>query len=394
MNNNNNLNLALIPKELTFILEILNEKSDDLLLQKSEVWLKEIDWHLFFKQAMHHRVYPLLFSKLKKHENLVPLNVLQTLQHEYKRNTFQMLHLTAEMEKVSELLTDHHIQILFLKGPMLGSELYGDISLRTSGDLDVLVPLEKLSKVEDILIQNGYEKNDYFQTVLSDWKWRHHHITFFHPKTNIKLEVHWRLNPGPSMEPCFNELWERKRISEITSYPTYILGNEDLFFFLVTHGARHGWSRLRWLIDIHQIVKKEQDWVALNKTLRKYHYQQLGGQAMLLSSELLGTTISKGMKPLIQGSHSKQLAQKTIFYLERMVNLHTEPVPEDISKFHQRYLYSLMSTQQKFLYILSWMYPYPTDVETLPLPKKIHFLYFPLRPILCMWRKMRKQAFS
>ena len=35
----------------------------------------------------------------------------------------------------------------------------------------------------------------------------------------------------------------------------YILGREDLFLFLVSHGARHGWSRLRWLIDIHQIVK-------------------------------------------------------------------------------------------------------------------------------------------
>ena len=93
--------------------------------------------------------------------------------------------------------------------------------------------------------------------LLNDWKWRHHHFTYYHPIQGTKIEIHWRLNPAPSKEPTFNELWSRKRKSSITSYPTYFMGNEDLFFFLVTHGARHGWSRLRWLVDIHQISKKE-----------------------------------------------------------------------------------------------------------------------------------------
>ena len=39
-------------------------------------------------------------------------------------------------------------------------------------------------------------KDDYIQTVLNDWKWRHHHVTYFHPEKEIKLEIHWRLNPA------------------------------------------------------------------------------------------------------------------------------------------------------------------------------------------------------
>ena len=31
---------------------------------------------------------------------------------------------------------------------------------------------------------------------------------------------------------------------------------------------------------------------------------------------------------------------------------------------------------------MSFLYPYPEDAETLPLPKYLHFLYFPLRPFL------------
>ena len=72
----------------------------------------------------------------------------------------------------------------------------------------------------------------------------------FHPTKQIKLEIHWRLNPGPGKEPGFEELWKRKRKSTLTSNSVYMLGEEDLFLFLVSHGARHGWSRLRWLVDI------------------------------------------------------------------------------------------------------------------------------------------------
>ena len=75
-----------------------------------------------------------------------------------------------------------------------------------------------------------------------------------------------------------------------------------------------------------------------------------------------------------------------------MVNLHTYPIPEDVAKYHKQYLFKLMSPQQKLIFILSFLYPYPDDAKTLPLPKKIHFLYFPLRPLLWAWRKTRKHA--
>lgn len=98
-----------------------------------------------------------------------------------------------------------------------------------------------------------------------------------YPK-KIKLEIHWRLNPGPGLEPTFNELWARRRISSITSFPVHYLGREDLFLFLVSHGARHGWSRLRWLIDIDKLVKQRIDWIKLARLLTKYQFNYVGGR--------------------------------------------------------------------------------------------------------------------
>ena len=59
-----------------------------------------------------------------------------------------------------------------------------------------------------------------------------------------------------------------------------------------------------------------------------------------------------------------------------MINLHTEPVPEEVFIYHSRHLFSLMSNQQKILYIMSQLYPYPIDAKTLPLPKFLHFYIF------------------
>ncbi|MFP7735353.1 nucleotidyltransferase family protein [Priestia aryabhattai] len=391
----NTLNVVRIPKELRLILELMKEGNHQYVQKHQESLCRDIDWNFFIKLTIHHRVYPLLNFKIKMlDESLVPAYVFQFLNHQYKKNTFQMLRLSAEMERVSKLFSEQNIRTVFLKGPVLAQDLYGDLSLRTSSDLDILIPIEKLEKAEELLLALGYEKDDYIETVLNDWRWRHHHVTYIHPRTKMKLEIHWRLHPGPGKEPSFNELWERKSKSELTSYPVYLLGTEDLFLFLVSHGARHGWSRLRWLVDIRQLMRQRVDWIKLYNLFKTYHNPHVGGQAVILASQLLNTQIVEEIKPLLVDKRSKELAQEAIFYLENMVNLHTDPVPEEVSEYHKRHLFSLMSVEQKLFFIMSFFHPYPEDADTLPLPKKLHFLYFPLRPLLWVWRKTRKRALS
>lgn len=395
MENDCSLNAESIPKELQLLLEILKLQDDKNFLENRSKWFTGTDWNKFLELTIHHRVYPFVYTKMKEWDkNLVPAHIIQDLQKYFKMNTFQMLNLSAEMGQVSQLFTENEIQTLFLKGPALAHDLYGDISLRTSCDLDILIPIQKLEKAEKLLLERGYVKDDYIETVLNDWKWRHHHITFFHSQKKIKLEVHWRLHPGPGKEPSFEELWERKRKSTFISSPIYLLENEDLFLFLVSHGARHGWSRLRWLVDVKQMMQQKLNWKKVSELLKKYEARQVGGQALILAANLLNTKINKEMKVLADQKSSKQLAQDALFYLKRMINLHTDPVPDEVATYHKRHLFSLMSRRQRILFIMSHLYPYPIDVKTLPLPKYLHFLYFPLRPLLCTWRKVQKYVLS
>jgi hypothetical protein len=384
-----------IPKELKLQLEIIKRENAGELQAINGEWFTSINWDRFLQLTVHHRIYSLIYSNLKSiDKSLIPSNVFRILQRYFKINTFQMLYLSAEMEQISKLFSENQIPLLILKGPILAMDLYGDISLRTSKDLDVLLPINHLERAHKLLTGLGYIKDENFSTILNEWKWRRHHVTYSHPKKGVEIELHWRLHPGPWKEPTFSELWQRRRAGIITENPVYFLGKEDLFIFLVSHGARHGWSRLRWLIDIDQIIKQGLDWKHLNKLLKKYQSLHLAGQAVFLSSQLLGTSLNEEMSNLALKESSKRLAQGAVFYLESMVNLHTEPIPENVSMHHKRYLFSLKNNFQKIIFILSFMYPYPEDAEVLPLPKHLHFLYFPLRPFLWAWRKNRSRVLS
>ncbi|MCM3412450.1 nucleotidyltransferase domain-containing protein [Metabacillus litoralis] len=389
MNDNQKLDLANVPQELKVILKLLRTSNvnDELY--------SDIDWDLFIQQVIHHRVFPLVYPLFKKYDGgVIPKQIIEQLSYLYIQNTFKMLFLTAEMENISRFFTEAKMPLIFLKGPIIAHELYGDVSFRTSSDLDFIIPIEHLTRAEEILVNIGYVKDDYFKSVLNDWKWRHHHVTFFHPQKKLKIEIHWRLHPGPGVEPKFQELWSRRVKSKLTSYPVYMLGKEDLFVFLVVHGARHGWSRIRWLFDIHRLAEQSVDWIEVNKLLRKYQSYNAGAQALILSSKLFNTKIKEPMKALIKNKRAKALAQDAIFYLERMVNLHTDPVPKEVFSYHSHHLFSLMTKRQKLMYILSIVHPFAEDAEVFPLPKLFHFLYFPLRPFIVFWRKKRKHVIS
>ncbi|MEK3991752.1 nucleotidyltransferase domain-containing protein [Robertmurraya sp. FSL R5-0851] len=386
------LNLSGISKELIFLLNII---SDNKKKEINDYGVpSEMDWELFLELAIHHRLYPNLAVRLRSLcIPSIPKNIVNKVNQYFEYNTFLMLQYSSEMSHISSLFSENGIRSLFLKGPILAKELYGDISLRTSSDLDLLVELKDLSKVDKLLTEKGYVKDEYIQSILSDWKWRHHHFTYINPINNIKIEIHWRLNPGPGREPSFNYLWSRKETSLYTGKPIHYLGHVDLFYFLVTHGARHGWSRLRWLVDIHQLIQKNVSCSLIWDTLKKYHVESIGKQAILLSREILGTKLSKEWVHYLD-EQSTKLAQEAVFYLERMVNLHNEPLPEEIACYHKRHLVALMSNYHKILFGLSTLYPYPEDATTLPLPRYFHFLYFPLRPFIWLWRKTTKHAFS
>ncbi|MFB2349234.1 nucleotidyltransferase domain-containing protein [Priestia megaterium] len=377
MNNKFKSDTNAMSKELDILIELVKNKNNVCTKKYNNEWFHNINWDEFLKLTKHHRVYPLVYLKLKKvAPEWIPSHVLHALKVEYQKNTFRMLNLSREMGILSKLFIENQIRSLFLKGPVIAYDLYGDISLRTSKDLDILIPEENLAEAETLLLQEGYEKEE-VQTVLNELKWRYHHVTYFNPQKNIQIEIHWRLHPRPMKEPSFEELWTRKRTSLLTSHPVSFLGKEDLFLYLITHGSRHGWFRLRWLKDIDQILGYELNNQKINTFIKKYQYQRLVGQTSYLLDQFfpgpqnLHITVER---------YDKKLGEKAYRYILQIEEF----------EYSNHYLFSLKNNNQKIEFILLSLYPRFTDMEIIKLPKHLQFLYFILRPFLWMWRRIMK----
>ena len=85
MSNDFSLNVEFMSKELKFLFEILKLQDDDIILAHSNEWFTDIDWNEFLELAMHHRVYSLIYPKVKEMDGkLIPSHVVQTLYQRFK----------------------------------------------------------------------------------------------------------------------------------------------------------------------------------------------------------------------------------------------------------------------------------------------------------------------
>ena len=382
------LDVSALPDGLNALLAFL--RTDGVSGECPPAWetFRDIDWNRFVELVMHHRVYPQVYARWKGCER-IPADVRQTLRQAYETNVFQMLRLGAELERVCRALEDRGVRSLVLKGPVLAKELYGDISLRTSKDLDILIPLADIENAERILSELGYWNCKNVPRIFQDWKWKVHHASFVHPRTGTEIELHWRMNGDMGKEPSFEELWRRKRAGSLTDGPVWLPGKEDLFLYLVTHGARHGWFRLRWLADVDRLVRQGLDWSALIGLLRRYGCLHIGGQALLLASRLLHTPVPEAMEPYVAGRRSRQLAERSLRFIRDPVSFFPEPDSPESARYYKRYLFSLKNGREKGLFLIRRLYPSFRDAQALPLPKRLRFLYFPLRPFIWLWRQMK-----
>ncbi|MUT68060.1 nucleotidyltransferase family protein [Paenibacillus sp. NEAU-GSW1] len=387
------LDLSAVSKELSFMLELLRNEGE-LSEEKAMREADGLDWEQFLAFKRYHHTYPIMYPRLLRwnsHRHWIPAFVLAELKADYSSNTFVMLHLAGEMNRVSSALAEREIKALTLKGPVLASLLYGELSGRTSGDLDVLVPKDSVAAAEAALLAIGYRRNAAQDEVLGNKERKTHHLSFVNDHKGIEVELHWRLNPDTIKEPAFEELWQRRQGCALGP-DAYTLGNEDLLVYLVLHGVRHGWSCLRWLLDIDRMLGKQLDWDAILRLFARYEAVHLGGQAFLLANQLLGTKLPDAAAEMASGSRPRRLAQMALAFIREEVVLFPKPERQDVAISFNRYLLATMPFRQKRLYVLNKLYPSSWDAQVLPLPKSLHFLYFPLRPFLWFWRQVKRQS--
>jgi hypothetical protein len=311
-----------------------------------------------------------------------------------ERNQRDTLRSLAELGRVSNLFTANGIRLCVIKGPLLSYRLFGDLSLRTSRDMDVLIHTEAVAKADSLLMTCGYQRSfptrtltpHQWQIYLQHWR----HFVYYHPQRNIYIELHWALTSTDLLSIQANrQMLSRARSIRLTGAKFSMLSEEDLPVNLLIHGSLHCWIRLKWLVDFAAWMRQSAnpDWEGLKTRMQELGLQRLLAQGVLLANWLFHEPIPATVQTLIEAEPAAQkIANHSLkFILNAQL---TNEEMENVLAF--RYILYWMRLKKGLRYKWNTLIKYsinPRDWMVLPLPDALYPLYWILRPFLRLKRE-------
>ncbi len=253
------------------------------------------DWNLAADTLEIHGLLPFLGSAAARGE--VPDDVRQlVLVNKLRAATYQSNALDA-LNGISRELQASGIPYAVLKGTYLYELLYRDLFPRAYGDIDLLVPADRMDEATGALQKAGYGDDPAHASRGGGLPRWHFHVALTSRKPGgLPVELHRTLVDRVNLyrireEELFGRLVEFKtRQGSFT-----VLSTEDEFLYLCLHVAKHGilnaiglrsgyaaeWfcgpaagNRLLWFLDIAlflQMHKDDLDWAKIADRIQRWN---------------------------------------------------------------------------------------------------------------------------
>jgi len=350
------------------------------------------DWMEYIRLVDRHRLPALSWAALKRVPGLwIPESAKQELQKRSETCRMQAVRHCLFLAEALRCFNRAGIPAMPLKGPILSTELYGDVGLRQSHDLDLAVSPKDLSRAQACLEEIGWSIDPfYFPLTPRQWEsflqheW---HIGFKRSPGANQLELHWRTAwNSPNL---IDARWARS-ISSVWQGCSYQAMNRiDQILYLCEHGGGHLWFRAKWLGDLARIHAQGQvDWEAALAEARSTGQER----AVLACLRLLETAYSLPL-PTLPGDPWKDLPSlliamplRALTNSKELTDLSIRAMPWERLRMnrYQRQLLPRITWRES----LSGLAYCRQDFKILRLPDRFFRAYALLRPILWAWRAM------
>jgi hypothetical protein len=224
------------------------------------------DWDSLLQLADYHRLTPLLARATRDYPK--PAHVDTALRAVARVNTQRTLLLFAHTTRISAALQSHGIETLCLKGPLLAHQIYGDLSLRVSGDVDLLVPAAQFRHAAVALTRIGYVAGmDLDESAIRKHLQVQHDLPFAHEDGTL-VELHADVTqPHYSYRIDLGAWFQNARTVEISGHALRVPAWEHALLLGIIHGTKHLWTRLDLLADTAGIIRQQLDWEVLQLEL-------------------------------------------------------------------------------------------------------------------------------
>ena len=290
----------------------------------------------------------------------------------------------GQVRRLSELraaLDQAGIPALPYKGPALSLQLYGDVALRQSVDLDLVVPLERYDDARAVLLalglppRGGHSARQ--ERTLFAWLG---HAPFGRGADFV--ELHWRFADRrfPFALDAERAL-ARARTIHVGGAALPVMADDDLLAVLAMHGARHLYERLEWLAGVTRLLLAHRGEAARLAA----HAESLRARRMLavsvcVAQRVLGFPLGDDWRLVLEadpdaGTLGAAMAEELEAHVLRDVPF------VDGARLQRRYA-DLVDTRadRARLYLRAALDPTARDQQALALPDALVPLHHVLRP--------------
>ena len=260
------------------------------------------DWSQLLVLAEAHGVLGHLAVRVRGlDENLVPAEIRQMLLDDRRAQVFSTLRMTAELFRLLELFAAKDIPALVVKGPVLAMQAYGDPTMRSYGDLDLLVRQRDIRRATEALQATGYEAAVPLGAI--DAGKIPGQYLFSRPDTRLLVELHndYTLRYFPSRLPI-EDFFARQIRVRLDGYDTPALSVEDELVLICIHGAKHLWERLIWIADVAALVTRhtDLDWLRASASARVVRAEHLLNTGLRLAADVLHARLPEDVSAVVR----------------------------------------------------------------------------------------------
>ncbi len=352
------------------------------------------DWDRFLRIVRRQRLDGLAHNGLASAKVSVPPLVMRTLFQRAAMVAQRSLIMARESARLQAIFDGADIANLVLKGAAVTALAYQNQPVKQAWDIDIVVPPEAVEPAIALLAGEGYRLVSPAEAMTDEQLKIYVALGrefIFSGPSQIFVELKWSLDQNRFVLPGVSARSPGQVVAGPGDAPIRTLGKDDLFAYICVHGARHSFSRLKWLADIGAILAHETD----EEIVRLYRAADARGagrcaaEALILSRHLLNSKLPPALIAELEADpFVVQLARASIITMaggdgeQELTQRRFAIVRVVLSHF-------LLGKSLGFLLAelrLKWVSA--RDHMNMPLPAWASFLYPIIRLPLMLWRRV------
>ncbi|MEO8562078.1 MAG: nucleotidyltransferase family protein [bacterium] len=337
------------------------------------------DWPSTLYIARQQGLDALLASTLAKGGAADPLQ--EIARSAVTASTARTLGQQRLLARVLGALSDAGVPALPYKGPVLALQLYGDATLRTSVDLDVVVPLASYAAARQALISLGLPPRGGHSARQERtlFRWLGH--ASFGTGTEEFIELHWRFAPLQFPFALTPEAaLSRATRGRMAGQDVAMMADDDLAVTLAMHAARHLFERLEWLAGVTRLLVAR---AADPRGLVDHATRLRGRRALLVAAGVAHRVLDAplGERWLALIAEDRDAERVAAVMTEELAGSWAGAPPLSGSSVQRRYAQLLDSPADKLRsFLRAALLPTEREWEALVLPDSLTPLYHVVRP--------------